>query len=87
MPRADLCGEGVTIRQSSSLGPLLCLYLPAFVPGPLEFATTFGQVSNVYGTTAHHRRTPNGYSGLRPEEWLALSERMRALPSPTALSR
>ena len=48
-------------------------------------ATTFGQVANVYGTTAHHRTTPNGYSGLAPEEWPAFSSRMRALPAPPAL--
>lgn len=48
-------------------------------------ATTFGQVANVYGTTAHHRTTPNGYSGLAPEEWPAFSSRMRALPAPSAL--
>jgi hypothetical protein len=48
-------------------------------------ATTFGQVANVYGTTAHHRTTPNGYSGLAPDEWPAFSSRMRALPAPAAL--
>lgn len=61
------------------------LYLPALVPGPLALATTFSQPANVYGTTAHHRITPNGYSGLAPKEWPAISERMRALPSPTTL--
>ncbi|CAN5530669.1 hypothetical protein BH18ACT1_BH18ACT1_13250 [soil metagenome] len=61
------------------------LYLPALVEGPLAFPTTFGQVENVYGSTAHHRRMPNGYSGLVPEEWPALSERMRALPSAPTL--
>ena len=61
------------------------LYLPAFVPGPLALATTFQQPGNVYGTTAHHRRTPNGYSGLAPKEWPAISERMQALPSPAAV--
>ena len=63
------------------------VYLPAFVEEPplQAVATTFGQVPNVYGTTAHHRRTPNGYSGVQPEEWLAFSVRMKALPSPATL--
>ena len=62
------------------------VYLPALVPGgSAELATTFGQVENVFGTTAHHRRTPNGYSGLGPAEWPAFSARMRGLPSPTTL--
>lgn len=61
------------------------LYLPLFVPGQLALATTFGQLENVYGTTAHHRITPNGYSGLAPREWPAISERMRELPSTETL--
>lgn len=61
------------------------VYLPLFVPGPLALATTFGQLENVYGTTAHHRRTPNGYSGLAPREWPEISRRMRSLPSPATL--
>lgn len=62
------------------------LYLPLLQPdGGQAFATTFGQVENVYGTTAHHRITPNGYSGFAPEEWPELSSRMRAFPSPSTL--
>lgn len=63
------------------------LYLPALVSSPpaLALATTFSQPGNVYGTTAHHRITPNGYSGLAPREWPAISDRMRALPSPATI--
>jgi hypothetical protein len=62
------------------------LYLPAYLPGGLAAAvTTFGQVENVYGTTAHHRLTPNGYSGIFPSEWPAFSRRMLELPSPATL--
>ena len=63
------------------------LYLPALVPAPpaLALATTFGQLENLYGATAHHRITPNGYSGLAPAEWPALSKRMQDIPSTPAL--
>jgi len=62
------------------------LYLPALLPNGLAAAaTTFGQVENVFGTTEHHRDTPNGYSGLLPKEFRTLSARMRKLPSPRTL--
>jgi hypothetical protein len=62
------------------------LYLPALSPGGLVgVQATFRQAENVYGTTAHHRRTPNGYSGFTPREFPALSSRMRKLPSSSTL--
>jgi hypothetical protein len=82
-PRIEVSAVDRALAAEPAPGGVL--YLPAFVPGPLALATTFGQLDNVYGTTAHHRRTPNGYSGLAPEEWPAISSRMRALPSPAAL--
>lgn len=62
-------------------------YLPMLSNGDANqsLATTYGQVENVYGTTAHHRLTPNGYSGLAPVEWPRLSARMRSVPSPATI--
>jgi len=64
------------------------LYLPAFEPGALSGPiSNFLQAENVYGTTAHHRATPNGYSGFFPPSWYRLSKEMRALPDTAALDR
>jgi hypothetical protein len=64
------------------------LYLPALEPGASAGALSgFRQAENVYGTTAHHRDTPNGYSGYFPPSWVALSKQMRTLPGAAALDR
>jgi hypothetical protein len=64
------------------------LYLPALEPGGTAGALSgFRQAENVYGTTAHHRITPNGYSGYFPPSWVALSKAMRELPDADALAR
>lgn len=64
------------------------LYLPALEPGGTAGALSgFRQAENVYGTTAHHRITPNGYSGYFPPSWVALSKDMRGLPDAEALDR
>jgi hypothetical protein len=65
------------------------LYLPALDQsggGVLEALTGFRQAENVYGTTAHHRITPNGYSGYFPPSWKALSRSMERLPDATTLA-
>jgi hypothetical protein len=83
-PRAAVSKVDRALEREPRSGGVL--YLPALVQsGPLAAATTFGQVENVFGTTAHHRDTPNGYSGLAPREFRSLSARMRALPSSRAL--
>ncbi|MEX1007237.1 MAG: hypothetical protein WD271_05265 [Acidimicrobiia bacterium] len=64
------------------------LYLPAIEPGRTAGALSgFAQAENVYGTTAHHRRTPNGYSGFFPPSWRTLSAQMRTFPDTAALDR
>jgi hypothetical protein len=64
------------------------LYLPAVEPQAAAAALgRFRQAENVYGTTAHHRVTPNGYSGFFPPSWKPLSNAMRALPDAPALDR
>jgi hypothetical protein len=64
------------------------LYLPMLEPGATAGALSgFRQAENVYGTTAHHRKTPNGYSGYFPPSWVKLSHEMRALPDEQTLER
>jgi len=64
------------------------LYLPALdQSGALQEALTgFRQAENVYGTTAHHRSTPNGYSGYFPPSWKRISNVMRGLPDAKAIA-
>jgi hypothetical protein len=64
------------------------LYLPALEQGATaEALSGLYQAVNVYGTTAHHRRTPNGYSGFVPPSWRRISDEMRSLPDEPALDR
>ena len=62
------------------------VYLPMLYPHPFGMGFTgFRQVEDVYGTTAHHRATPNGYSGYSPPSFTRLSLEMRQLPSEATL--
>jgi hypothetical protein len=66
------------------------LYLPALEQGEgavREAFSGFRQAENVYGTTAHHRITPNGYSGFFPPSWKRLSREMEALPDADTIAR
>lgn len=66
------------------------LYLPALEQGagPVREALSgFRQAENVYGTTAHHRITPNGYSGYFPPSWKRLSRDMEHLPDESTLAQ
>ncbi len=77
-------------EQLRGLGPGGVLYLPALEQqaGPVaEALSGFRQAENVYGTTAHHRITPNGYSGFFPPSWTVLSAAMLELPDSAALNR
>lgn len=75
-------------ERLADLPPGGVLYLPALdQTSPLQEAFTgFRQAENVYGTTAHHRLTPNGYSGYFPPSWKQISRTMYALPDPVALA-
>jgi len=74
-------------QKLADLPPGGVLYLPALdQSSPLQEAFTgFRQAENVYGTTAHHRITPNGYSGFFPPSWKRLSREMEALPDATTI--
>ena len=74
-------------QKLADLAPGGVLYLPALdQSSPLQEAFTgFRQAENVYGTTAHHRITPNGYSGFFPPSWKRLSREMESLPDAATL--
>jgi len=71
----------------ADLPPGGVLYVPALQTdnGTAEALTGLRQADNVYGTTAHHRETPNGYSGFFPPSWIELSDEVESLPSASAL--
>jgi hypothetical protein len=85
----------VTVRASSAdralaeiAGPGGVLYLPALEPRePARPFSGFRQAANVYGTTEHHRRTPNGYSGFFPPSWVRTSRIAEDLPNREAITR
>jgi hypothetical protein len=77
-------------HRLADLPPGGVLYLPALEQGAgavREAFSGFRQAENVYGTTAHHRITPNGYSGYFPPSWKQLSREMEALPDAATLRR
>jgi hypothetical protein len=75
-------------QRLADLPPGGVLYLPALEQGAggvREALSGFRQAENVYGTTAHHRITPNGYSGFFPPSWKHISREMEALPDAATL--
>jgi hypothetical protein len=77
-------------HRLAELPPGGVLYLPALEQGDgavREAFSGFRQAENVYGTTAHHRITPNGYSGYFPPSWKRLSREMESLPDAATLDR
>ncbi len=62
------------------------VYLPMNPSDRLD-VTYFSQAANLYGSTAHHRVMPNGYSGYLPPSYLRNSKALRSLPGPAALTR
>ena len=75
-------------QRLAELGPGGVLYVPALEQGAggvAEALSGFRQAENVYGTTAHHRITPNGYSGFFPSSWKRISREMEALPDAATL--
>jgi hypothetical protein len=74
----------------ADLPPGGVLYLPALEQSAgsvREALSGFRQAENVYGTTAHHRITPNGYSGYFPPSWKRLSREMERLPDEQTLAQ
>jgi hypothetical protein len=61
------------------------VYLPMNVSDEVDIGY-FAQPLNLYGATAHHRRTPNGYAGYLPASYLRQSKELRSLPAPRAVA-
>ncbi|HEY8216211.1 MAG TPA: hypothetical protein VIH82_03695 [Acidimicrobiia bacterium] len=61
------------------------VYLPMNVSDQVDIGY-FAQPRNLYGATAHHRRTPNGYAGYLPASYLDNSRRLRSLPDDRSLA-
>jgi hypothetical protein len=61
------------------------VYLPMNVSDDADIGY-FAQPRNLYGATAHHRRTPNGYAGYLPASYLENSRRLRTLPDARSLA-
>jgi hypothetical protein len=61
------------------------VYLPMNVSDEPDIGY-FAQPRNLYGATAHHRRTPNGYAGYLPASYLENSKRLRSLPDARSLA-
>ncbi|MCU1461339.1 MAG: hypothetical protein JWO37_1414 [Acidimicrobiales bacterium] len=62
------------------------LYLPVDVPGiSVPYLSLLDQTDAVYRTTAHHRPTPNGYSGYFPPSYFRMTELVRSLPGEPGL--
>ncbi len=61
------------------------VYLPMNVSDQVDIGY-FAQPLNLYGATAHHRRTPNGYAGYLPKSYLEQSKQLRGLPDARALA-
>jgi hypothetical protein len=61
------------------------VYLPMNSNPQLDISI-FKQPRNLYGDTAHHRPTPNGYSGYIPPSYVAQSRALWTLPSPVAVA-
>jgi hypothetical protein len=62
------------------------LYLPVNATGTAELdLSLYAQVPFVYGSTAHHRRMPNGYSGYVPASYARTSRIVLGLPDERAI--
>jgi hypothetical protein len=62
------------------------LYLPVNATGTKALdLSLYGQVQFVYGSTAHHRPIPNGYSGYVPASYAEMSRAALDLPDRSAI--
>ena len=59
------------------------VYVP--MPDPDEGLGVLSQARVTYGTTAHHRRTPNGYGGFTPDSFKEIQEVVARLPERDAV--
>jgi len=81
-PSVRVAPVDVELAQRSPGG---VVYLPMNVSDQVDIGY-FQQPRNLYGATAHHRRTPNGYAGYLPSSYLEQSKALRGLPDRRALA-
>jgi hypothetical protein len=62
------------------------VYLPGNATGTSKLdPSLWEQPVNMYGTTAHHRRTPNGFSSYVPDSYARTFARLLGLPGADAI--
>jgi hypothetical protein len=66
-------------------GPGGVVYFPMNVSDQVDIGY-FTQPKNLYGATAHHRTTPNGYAGYLPASYLEQSRELRGTPDARSLA-
>jgi hypothetical protein len=81
-PTAQVSPVDVELTRRHDPGGVV--YLPMNSNAQLDISI-FKQPMNLYGDTAHHRPTPNGYSGYVPPSYVTQSRALWTLPSPDAL--
>jgi hypothetical protein len=70
-----------TLRTSGGV-----VYLPANATGSTTIdLSVWDQPLNMYGTTAHHRRTPNGFASYTPKSYATTFAQLMTLPDERAL--
>jgi hypothetical protein len=74
----------VDVALSQRRGPGGVVYLPMNRTAQLDISI-FKQPANLYGDTAYHRPTPNGYSGYVPSSYVRQSRELWSLPDRRAL--
>jgi len=88
-PWTDLPTVGVApvdayLARSAKRGGVV--YLPANATGSsVVDLSIWDQPMNMYGTTAHHRKTPNGFSSYTPKSYTKTFARLLSLPDHHSL--
>ena len=62
------------------------LYWPVSTADVEGYVAILSEADDVYRTTAHHRPTPNGYSGFFPPSYAAMAGAVRGLPAEPSLA-
>jgi hypothetical protein len=82
-PRVTVPAVDRELARLSTSGGVV--YLPMMPNNPKNLSV-FTQPTNLYGDTAHHRRTLNGFSGYTPPSYAQQSRALYSLPSPSAVA-
>jgi hypothetical protein len=83
-PPVGIAAVDAYLDRSTAPGGVV--YLPANATGTAALdLTIWDQPLNMYGTTAHHRRTPNGYASYTPKTYAKTFASLLALPDARAI--